>query len=265
MPDTNAEFDIHRFVEDGFTIIEDFLDKNELKNVFEQMNSVLDVAIEAIGQNPREFSDIDEKYDILKRKNDKLRSHCYDVFGRLDSIHRIFSDRRLLDFGHLLYRKPLFVGPMQVRIDDPSNDRLLPWHQELEQLSLMTLNVWVPLRPSNARNGGLEVIPGSHKLGLVRHDPPSPERRYYALPDAVLERDRGEILDLPAGSALVFHPFLAHASVPNRGRKIRWTLVCRYSEPTTAPYIHSADAPLRMDRNPTPELPGHSFLSDYLT
>jgi polysaccharide pyruvyl transferase WcaK-like protein len=93
---------------------------------------------------------------------------------------------------------------------------VLPWHQDggdvwaLDRDPLVT--VWVALDPATRANGCLEVIPGSHNLGLLslygstvaeedvaRHCPP----------------DRVQPIEVEAGHAVLLHNWLIHRSGVN--------------------------------------------------
>jgi hypothetical protein len=92
----------------------------------------------------------------------------------------------------------------------------LPWHQdgglvwELDRDPEVT--VWVALDPATRANGCLQVISGSHRLGLLT-------RQGSTLSTELAARhcpeDAIEFLELAAGEALVLHNFLLHRSGVN--------------------------------------------------
>jgi hypothetical protein len=93
---------------------------------------------------------------------------------------------------------------------------VLPWHQDggdvwkLDRDPLIT--IWVALDPATTENGCLQVIPGSHLLGLVtaRGSTLSDEdAERYAPPEAAVP------LEVEAGHAVVLHNWLIHRSGVN--------------------------------------------------
>ena len=52
----------------------------------------------------------------------------------------------------------------------------IPWHQDLAYLipaeagETLVVNFWIPLVSATAENGCMQVIPGSHRKGLLEHD-----------------------------------------------------------------------------------------------
>lgn len=93
---------------------------------------------------------------------------------------------------------------------------LLPWHQDrwtnLDRDPLLT--VWTALDPATKANGCVEVIPGSHKGGLVNPSHPSafltPEQAAEFAPDGA-----GIFLELAPGEAALIHNWLLHRSDTN--------------------------------------------------
>jgi phytanoyl-CoA hydroxylase len=93
---------------------------------------------------------------------------------------------------------------------------LLPWHQDrwnyLDRDPQVT--VWTALDPASKANGCVQVIPGSHKFGLLNPEHVSgyvseENIRKYA-PD-----DQIEYLELQAGEAVLLHNWLLHRSDTN--------------------------------------------------
>jgi ectoine hydroxylase-related dioxygenase (phytanoyl-CoA dioxygenase family) len=107
-------------------------------------------------------------------------------------------------------------------------------HQDWRFLqgSLDSMVVWVPLVPISRELGALELLPGSHRLGLRA--------------DVDLSADYGKLpydLDDPSfvpieaepGDVLFFSTFLIHRSGTNSTRSIRWSCHFRFNnalEPT---------------------------------
>jgi ectoine hydroxylase-related dioxygenase (phytanoyl-CoA dioxygenase family) len=74
-------------------------------------------------------------------------------------------------------------------------------------------------------NGGLEVVPGSHRAGFVAH-PLTGE-----LPAGSFDRASAEVPELEPGDALVFGGFLIHGSGPNLGTASRRLFLQGYALP----------------------------------
>lgn len=103
-----------------------------------------------------------------------------------------------------------------------------PWADRLQ--GAPACSVWVALDDSNAANGCLRVIPGSHTLGARPLIPATNTPNLFEVrtdPELV-DEDSAEDLVLDAGDACVHHPALIHGSGPNRSDRPRRALVVRY-------------------------------------
>jgi ectoine hydroxylase-related dioxygenase (phytanoyl-CoA dioxygenase family) len=93
----------------------------------------------------------------------------------------------------------------------------LPWHQDrwthLDRDPEITL--WTALDPATVANGCVQIVPGSHKSGLINPSHPSgfltPEQTAeYCPPEKI------QFLTLEPGEAALLHNWLLHASNVNQ-------------------------------------------------
>lgn len=136
-----------------------------------------------------------------------------------DTLFRAFMERPL--FRHLcdhVYGEGAPIAAFRAMfMNKPARQgTLLPWHQDrwthLDRDPLIT--VWTALDPATIANGCVQVIPGSHHLGLVNPEHPSgflneAQVREFA-PD-----DKAVYLELAAGEAVLLHNWLLHRSDTN--------------------------------------------------
>lgn len=93
---------------------------------------------------------------------------------------------------------------------------LLPWHQDrwvhLDRDPLVT--IWLALDPATVANGCVQLIPGSHKYGVVN---PSHSSGFLAAEQAA-QIPESEIvyMELKAGEAALLHNWTLHRSDVNR-------------------------------------------------
>jgi hypothetical protein len=112
----------------------------------------------------------------------------------------------------------------------------LPWHQDrwihLDHDPIIT--VWTALDPATKANGCVQVIPGSHKKGIINPSSPSAflteaQAAEHAQPEKVV------YLELKAGEVALLHNWLLHASDVNRTDIPRRAFsVCYMDAQTTA-------------------------------
>lgn len=93
----------------------------------------------------------------------------------------------------------------------------LPWHQDrwtdLDRDPLLT--VWTALDPATIANGAVQVIPGTHRQGLLNPSHPS-----GFLTDELARKhcpaDKVVYLELAPGEVVLLHNYLLHASDVNK-------------------------------------------------
>ncbi len=98
---------------------------------------------------------------------------------------------------------------------------VLPWHQDawayLDRQPLITL--WTALDPATRANGCVEVIPGSHKGGLI-----NPEHGSGFLTEQQAQEictpDKTVYLELAPGEVALLHNWLLHSSGHQPHRRI---------------------------------------------
>lgn len=91
----------------------------------------------------------------------------------------------------------------------------MPWHQDLSldwPVSVPpALVIWFPLDVANQSSGSLQVIPGSHKHGVIGrgHLLPEEMEEIYAPTERIVD------VNLSPGDCLIFHPGVLHRSGVN--------------------------------------------------
>jgi hypothetical protein len=110
----------------------------------------------------------------------------------------------------------------------------LPWHQDrwttLDRDPLLT--VWTALDPATVENGCVQVIPGSHKHGLIN---PSHQSGFLseAQAAAICTPDRIVHVELEPGEVVILHNYLLHASDVNRSSQSRRAFSVCYMDGAT--------------------------------
>ena len=105
---------------------------------------------------------------------------------------------------------------------DPGSGAYVSWNQDATYFALdpvCHVTAWVALTDAPVESGCMEVVPGSHKLGQMRHaemqDPENLLSRGQALAVDV-DRTRTAFMPVKAGQFSLHHTHLVHNSRPNR-------------------------------------------------
>jgi ectoine hydroxylase-related dioxygenase (phytanoyl-CoA dioxygenase family) len=151
-------------------------------------------------------------------------------------LHR---DPALLAALHQLLG-PVVHGHKQfnVRPKLPGQDLTnVPWHQDTGYYGAQTardliMTAWVPLVEVDARNGCMQVMPGSHRLGAVPHVDAQDAGGFLRL-DTTVDEAAAVTLAMSPGDVLLMHNLVFHRSTENRSDGIRWSIDLRFWRPDT--------------------------------
>ena len=113
-----------------------------------------------------------------------------------------------------------------------------PWHQDeayraSDAFDYEQISIWMPLQDSNAAQGCLQYIPGSHKRGVLPHRRVNDDPRVHSIecePDQFDPRD-GVAAPLPAGGAVIHSGRMVHCAGPNTTATPRLAYVLAFELP----------------------------------
>ncbi len=176
-----------------------------------------------------------------------------------------------------LLEEPVYVYQFKVNLKQPHDGAAWPWHQDfafwakedgMEKPHAVT--VAVLLDDTHEANGPLQLLPGTHVLGLVEADgataaePSGDWRRHVsaALEHTVPTEKAEELAEKygrelgvgPAGSVFAFHPSIVHSSSDNLSPDRRALLLITYNAVSNAPDI-SRRPEFLVSRDTTPVVP----------
>lgn len=193
--------------------------------------------------------------------------NCGKQAQHLISLHRLSLDRRITDrlgemglgFPNISTRPVMYFNHR--RLAKKEVYWKLSAHQDWRSMqgSLDSVVVWVPLVDVDRSLGALEIIPGSHRWGLLEAEMAD---GYGQLEDE-LEPSKMIPVEVSKGDALFFSSFLAHQSGNNVTESIRWSCHFRYNnldERTFVergyphPYLYRPQEALITNGFPTPEM-----------
>lgn len=233
------------FYDKGYIIIKKFISKDDISLIYSEIDNILTYSLSNISNNDLSKKTIDQKYLDLKKKNPKLKSHCYNMFSNIPTLHRIFSSKNIIEILQKIINKHYIIDKMQIRIDDNSNDRILPMHQERGQISFNEITAWLPLIDITESSGGIYIIPESHKLG--RLPVKIYDNGYTGVEDKYIKNVQKVLIE--KGDLLLFHWDIIHGSYKNIDPNIRWTAVCRFNPVQNIPYLVDNNAPINIPKD----------------
>jgi len=153
---------------------------------------------------------------------------------RLQAFHELAHDETLLEIGSALRGGSVFPHPLKIaRLGFPGSDEVSTApHQDFpnNQGTPHLLATWIPLGDCPADLGGLAILRGSHRYGvlpLAYHM--GPGRRQAVIPMEMREALRWVTTDFAMGDVLLFPALTVHAALHNTSEfEMRLSVDFRY-------------------------------------
>ena len=167
-----------------------------------------------------------------------------DVY-RLEAFHRLAQQAAIIGVMEQLTGETVLAHPRHIaRLMFPTKyNAPTPPHQDHLHIqgSKTVFTCWMPLGDCPEALGGLQVMRGSHKVGMLplREDPGAGGRAVVI--DGLQQEWRHG--DFEAGDALIFHSLTVHRSVPNTFKDhLRLSVDYRY-QPISLPITEGSLLP----------------------
>jgi len=263
---------VDSFNRNGYLVCENVLDaQSVVQPVVDEYASILANLIQQwvnSGQLDREQFDAVDPHSQFSDAIAKVYAAGLDYFQPMDislppgqisedipfhagpAIFKLMTNPRLLDVVESLIGSEITSNPIQhVRIKPPatalSSDEIrahitaTSWHQDrgvtLAEADITRMvTVWVAITDATVENGCLQVIPGSHRGGMLEHCPLS----QLAIPENLFDVASAHPVPVKSGGVVLFHPLTVHGSLINTTNDIRWSFDLRYNvtgDPTGRP------------------------------
>ena len=214
------------FIDKGFLIIRNFLKFYEINQYIEELNQ--------IGCSFDLDFDVHDKIKV-KSANGKF---FFKVIRNPLFLYEM--SLKLKKISKELGCKIPVMGPSYVRVDiTEESAHQFDWHQDYTCLlgSPKMFTYWIPLTNVSKKNGSLEIIPGSHKFGILKSRPKNNEKKLTS-GNLVINKNHKKIklnkkiiLNLKAGDLAVFSPLIVHRSFyPRIQKQPRITSIIRLDD-----------------------------------
>lgn len=266
--------DVQKFREQGFLVMEDVLDTEDLAPVWAEYEGLLDQVASTLYREDALSSafagrSFGERYAKCVSENSRVFEFLDITFAvrqeiSADSVMHagaavfaLLTNTKVLDLVESILGPEIYSNPVQhLRLKPPAghlSESLregyvgrTAWHQDVaglldEALGTDLLTVWIAMTDATIENGCLEVIAGSHRANggkLTAHCPESERTPANYIPEAALADGRRVRLPVRQGGIVLFDKLTQHASLPNRSNDIRWAFDLRYQpvgQPTGRP------------------------------
>jgi ectoine hydroxylase-related dioxygenase (phytanoyl-CoA dioxygenase family) len=214
----------------GYVLIRELLPRDAVRSVLADVTRVLTAAgwllsghepLERIADSGAACGDPDPAF-----------KRVYQEIFNLESFHALPHQPALRKVMEMLVGNQVIVHPKPIgRLIFPDCERLIVHaHQDYEFMGgdPEFFTVWIPLHDCPVEVGPLQILEGSHRFGVQRH-----ERDNLHVPeiaDGAVAGDEWAGGHMNAGDVLIFHSLTVHAASPNRSERLRVSLDCRFQD-----------------------------------
>ncbi|MDJ0951661.1 MAG: phytanoyl-CoA dioxygenase family protein [Alphaproteobacteria bacterium] len=236
---------LRAYEEDGFTIVDNIFDRDEIGAVEEAFRRIVRIFIDRAGQQDSNILSRIPPGEELDRGLIELAEHdrscfdsVYDTIWMTPEFLRLVSKPQIQSCANELMASPestpLYGYINRCRINLPSDERgTVDWHQEIFQTIPDTqfVQLWAPLVHDATREiGTIRLCVGSHKSRVPKPMWSENENGVSktVFDAAVVDQFEQKSIELHRGQALFFSGRVLHRSGVNRSNKIRYSMVGIY-------------------------------------
>lgn len=246
-----SQSDVSFFHENGYLLLEDVLNDNDLGPVIEEYSRIIADRAEklnAAGMVSSTYADkpFTERLLHLVAEAPEVTADLDIMRARGEATFNFLKNPKILDLAESFVGSEIVCNPIQhIRTVLPKKESQrepTPWHQDAgvcwpDTDPYFMLTIWIPIVDATMENGCLQVLPGSHKMGLCTHAwnnaglAVPPEHQPPGLTP--------KVLPIRAGGVILFHNYTLHSARPNESNTVRWSFDLRYHDvyqPTGRPY-----------------------------
>ena len=235
---------VEQFRDDGFLVVRDLLPEEAYQPLIEELLFKVDERIsEAVGEGLLDKTDTFSEEPFASRlalvsEACADRNWIWRAFpGKRHKTAGMFTLRThhlILDATESLIGPEILAHPqsnLRAKLPD-QEESVVPWHQDLAYLvpedagETLFVNFWIPLVPTTVENGCLQVMRGSHRLGLLPHDYRTAS--FHGIADGDLPDCEVINCEVDTGDVLMTMERVIHRSTPHQTKMVRWSLDLRY-------------------------------------
>ena len=230
------------FARDGFVVLDDFFDANELAGVRHCLTATVraflnkaEARFPGIAARVAPRQEADAGIACLEAADHAYVAGIYDTIAQSPQMLRLQTSAKMTAAANRLLQRsdeaPLYTFTPRLRIDPPQDDRrTYGWHQEVFYTvpDSHFLQIWAPMiRDSSVINGTIEICRGSHLEGVARatwNEAPGRALQVLVDPEVVAKYPQTP-LEMKVGQLLMFSGRTFHRSGSNQSDHVRYSLI----------------------------------------
>lgn len=236
------------YEEDGVLIVRGILDQEYLQPLRDELAAKVEAAIrDAVEEKQLDPSQTFDEADFASRFalasaacEDPLwmwNQHFYDQKPKTPGLFTLRTAPVLLDIVEALVGSEILAHPQYaVRAKLPDHETtVVPWHQDIGYLNpeeagdTLIVNFWTPLVQATEDNGCMQVMRGTHRMGVFPH---RNLRDTGKIDKGIADEDLPDAdiinCEVEPGDVVMLNERCIHRSLPNTTKTVRWSVDTRY-------------------------------------
>jgi ectoine hydroxylase-related dioxygenase (phytanoyl-CoA dioxygenase family) len=214
----------------GYALIRGLIPQADIKRVLGDVTEILSDAgwlqpgrdpIEHLANNSAACGDPDPDF-----------KRTYRAVFNLESFHALPHHPALKSVMNMLVGEQVLVHPKPIgRLIFPNCDSLtVHAHQDYRFMSgdPECFTVWIPLHDCPTGVGPLQILEGSHRMGVINHE--DENLHVPEIPAGAVAGGDWVGGHIHAGDVLIFHSLTVHAASRNRSDRLRISMDCRFQD-----------------------------------
>lgn len=214
-----TEGELKIYDREGFVVVSDLFDKDELRAMNEELNAL-------------------EK--VPEYRHEKIGDHegfILELALLSEKTRRFAEDERILTVIEDIVKPGIAIYSSKLVAKLPESPVECHWHQDnayynQKSRSDTRMSVWIPLQDATEENGCLWVVPASHHTGTMPYADKGYGTCRLAIREEALDVSKATPLPVRAGSLVLFDANLYHSSKGNRTGTVRRAFIISYQEAT---------------------------------
>jgi non-heme Fe2+,alpha-ketoglutarate-dependent halogenase len=186
--------------------------------------------------SPEQARDWRDKLEAFERAEGQkmTRGHNFKPHLLFPWVDEIVHSPQVLDAVEDLIGPDIRLFHLTAWPKDAHSGAYVSWHQDATYFALEPIchvTAWVALTDASIEAGCMEVVPGSHKLGQLRHADMQDTENLLSRGQTLavdVDRSRTAFMPVKAGQFSLHHTHLVHNSRPNRSNDRRIGLGISY-------------------------------------
>ena len=215
------------FNDNGYLVIKSLLAPNEVETIKDIQKNEAVAALkdfEAKGTIPDGF----HWEGQLDANGQPVLRMIGQPFQRFDGFHDIFSSQKLLKVVSSIIGPEIYLHSSKMMCKPPLVGRNKPWHQDLaywDDMEPRQVTLWCAIDAATKMNGCIQVIPKSHKNGLLKHE----NEDEWQIQERDINKEDIVYAEMDPGDVLLLNVLTLHASGDNLSSERRLAAIVNFN------------------------------------